>query len=324
MKSDKTYNYCDGSWSSHGVREVITMKKKLAVLTGLMIVLCFTFAACGGRKADYSDSKYLGEWKATSMSVGDTSGGIEGAVWNLTLNEDGTGTFVSTEADGKENVSKIKWQPADDGFKTSGDMKLKFTDDGDGIKASVMGVELHFSRPGEEGPDDGAPDIGTQYGYMGQDPVECAVWKYLCEDISVMYDKPADSITVPVVQIIKTEEGDDGDARVYGDFWVYNYAINGDTLEFKSGGAHPGMMRVAKDGDEYKVVEFTPVEDGSNFESSAKEIFGDDSDKFMQITADSDAREKLRAQGLADYVKTNGLAVTKYQDYDQDPVDLDL
>ena len=323
MMRDKTYNYYGRSQESHRVREVRKMKMKTAVLAGLMMIACFAFAACGGSKADYSDSRYLGEWKATSMTVGDTSGGIDGGVWTLTLNEDGTGTFVATETDGKEEVSKIKWQPTDGGFKTSGDMKLEFTDDGDGIKANIMGVDLHFARPGEEGPDDGAADIGTQYGYMGQDPVECAVWKYLCEDISVMYEKPADSITIPVVQIIKTE-GDDGDTLVYGDFWVYNYAISKDTLECKSGGAHPGMMRVAKEGDEYKVTEFRPVEDGGSFESSAKEIFGDDSDKFMQITADSDAREKLRAQGLADYVKTNGLAVTKYQDYDQDPVDLDL
>ena len=300
------------------------MKKKIVLLAGLIAVMCFAFAACGGSKADYSDSKYTGEWKATSMTVGDTSGGIEGSVWILTLNEDGTGTFVATEADGKEDVSKIKWEPTDDGFRTSGDMKLTFTDDGDGIKANIMGVDLHFARPGEEGPEDGAPDIGTKYGYMGQDPVECAVWKYLCEDISVMYDKPADSITIPVVQIIKTEDGEDGTAKVYGDFWVYNYSIDGDTLVFGSGGAHPGMMTVAKEGDEYKVTDFRPVEDGGNFETTAKEIFGDDYDRFMQITGDSDAREKLRAQGLADYVKTNGLAVRKYKDFDQDPVELDL
>jgi uncharacterized protein (DUF302 family) len=84
------------------------------------------------------------------------------------------------------------------------------------------------------------------------------------------------------------------------------------------------MMTVSKDGDEYKVTEFKPVEDGGNFESTAKEIFGDDADKLMKITSDSDAREALRAKGLADYVKTNGLSVTKYQDEGWDPVDLDL
>lgn len=301
------------------------MKKKLAIIIGLMTAVAFTFAACGGgSSADLSDSKYVGEWVASGMSIGDTSGDIEGGVWTLTLNGDGSGTFVATEADGKEEVSNIKWELTDDGFRTKGDTKLTFTDDGDGIKTSLLGVELHFTRPGAVGPDDGAPDIGTQYGYMGQDPVECAVWKYLCEDISVMYSKPADSITIPVVQIIKTEEGEDGSTKVYGDFWVNNYKIEGDTLVCESGGAHPGMMTVTKDGDEYKVTDFKPVEDGANFEPTAKEIFGDDYDRFMAVSSDSDAREKLRAQGLADYVKTNGIAVTKYKDYGWDPVNLDL
>ena len=304
------------------------MKKKLAILIGLMMVMCFAFSACGGGKSDVdlSDSKYVGTWKAESLTVGDVNNDLGGGSYILTLNGDGTGRFDSVSPEGEEEKSEITWELTDDGFKTMGDTKLTFTDDGDDIKANVLGVDLHFVRADEIGPDDGAPDIGTQYGYMGQDPVECAVWKYLAEDISVMYDKPADSITVPVVQIVKKEEGEDedGSTKIYGDFWVFNYSIEGDTLVMASGGAHPGVMTVTKDGDEYKVTDFKPVEDGSNFESTAKDIFGDDYDKFMQISSDSDAREKLRAQGLADYVKTNGLAVTKYQDYGQDPVDLAL
>ena len=66
------------------------------------------------------------------------------------------------------------------------------------------------------------------------------------------------------------------------------------------------------------------VEDGGEFESSAKEIFGDNYDKFMQINSDSDTREKIRAEIAAEYVKQNGLSVTKYQDADWDPVDLPL
>ena len=303
------------------------MKKKLAILISLMTVMCFAFAACGGgseSSADLSDSKYVGTWEAGNLTVGDVNNDLGGGVYNLTLNGDGTGSFYSKSPEGEEETDNITWVLTDDGFKTKGDTALTFTDDGDGIKTNILGVDLHFTRAGEVGPDDGAPDIGTQYGYMGQDPQECAVWKYLCEDISVMYDKPEDAVTVPVVQIIKTEDNEDGSKNFYGDFWVFNYKIDGDTLVFVSGGAHPGMMTVSKDGDDYKVTEFKPVEDGSNFETSGREIFGDDYDKLIEITSDSDAREKLRAQGLADYVKTNGLSVTKYQDYDQDPVDLAL
>lgn len=302
------------------------MKKKLAIIIGMMMVMAFTFAACGGKSdVDLSDSKYVGTWEAGTITAGDVSNDLGGGVYNLTLNGDGTGSFYSKSPEGEEETDDITWVLTDDGFKTKGGTELTFTDDGDGIKTSIFGAELHFTRAGEAGPDDGAPDIGTQYGYMGQDPVECAVWKYLCEDIAVMYDRPDGAITVPVVQIVKTDaDGDDGETEVYGDFWVYNYVPEGDTLKFVSGGAHPGKMEVVKDGDEYKVTSMEVVEDGGNFESSARDIFEEDYDKFMKISSDSDAREALRLKGLADYVKTNGLAVSKVQDYDADPVDLDL
>ncbi len=304
------------------------MKKKLAVLLSLAMVLTFTLAACGGGDADLSDSQYLGDWVAASLALGDESGDLESEdSYTLTLNGDGTGQFVSQIEGEEDEISNITWELTNEGFKTKGDTKLKFKDNGDGtIATKVIGVDLIFVRPGEAGSDDGAPDIGTQWGYMGQDPVECAVWKYLAEDVAANYgpDDKTDIVSVPVVTVIKSEEGEDGETHISGDFWTYNYKINGDTLECVSGGAHPGMARVAKDGDAYKVVDFEPVKDGGEFEPSAKEIFGDDFDKFMKVNGDSDAREALRAQGLADYVKTNGLAVTKYQDEGWDPVDLPL
>ena len=110
----------------------------------------------------------------------------------------------------------------------------------------------------------------------------------------------------------------------YGEFYVNNYKIEGDTLKCVSGGSHPGKMEVVKDGDTYVVKEFEQVKDGGEFEPSARDIFEESYDDFMKVNGDADAREKLRAQGLADYVKTNGLSVTKYQDEGWDPVDLNL
>ena len=302
-------------------------KKKLAILISFLMVMCFAFAACGGSSdVDLSDSEYVGEWICESVSVADESSGLDGGTWTLTLNGDGTGTFVSVDNEGTEETSDITWELTDDGFKTKGDTKLTFTKEDSGIKTTLLGVELHFVRPGEVGPDDGAPDAGAKYGYMGQDPVELAVWKYLCEDIASQYGSAGEEgvVAVPVVQIIKTEEGDDGDTHVYGNFHVYNYRIDGDTLVMVSGGTHPGMMHVAKDGDEYKVTAFDQVKDGGEFDASAKEIFGDSYDDFMKVYSDDEAREALRLKGLADYVKTNGLSVTKTQEEGWDAVDLDL
>ena len=107
---------------------------------------------------------------------------------------------------------------------------------------------------------------------------------------------------------------------VAGDFWIDNYNINGDTLECVSGGNFPGVMHLAKDGESYIVSAFDMVEDGANFESSVKELFGDNYDAFMEVYSDSNARDELRRITVSDYVNLNGLDVTQYQDYGWDPV----
>lgn len=168
---------------------------------------------------------------------------------------------------------------------------------------------------------------GAEYGYAGEDPVECAVYEYLADEIAENYGggDDDDTISVPIVNIIRTDEIENG-YNVLGDFWVFNYKVEGDTLKCISGGAHPGMMTVMKDDDdeEYEVTAMVPVEDGENYEASAKEIFGDSYEEFAKVNSDSDARETLRAETLANYVKMNGLSVTKYQDEGWDPVDLPL
>ena len=60
----------------------------------------------------------------------------------LTLNADGTGTLTG----GDEEASEFTWTLTDNGFSTKGDMKVKFTDDGDNIKAKILGADLVFEK----------------------------------------------------------------------------------------------------------------------------------------------------------------------------------
>ena len=46
----------------------------------------------------------------------------------------------------KESTSNITWELTKEGFKTKGDTKLTFTDDGDNIKTRLLGVDLIFER----------------------------------------------------------------------------------------------------------------------------------------------------------------------------------
>ena len=117
------------------------MKKIVSIaLAAVMVLTALALTACGSSGSDLSDSKYVGSWKAVSMSVGDESEAPDGE-WMLTVNDDGTGTLD----DGSE-ISEFTWEPADGGFKTKGDVKLKFKDDGDNITAKVIGVTLTFEK----------------------------------------------------------------------------------------------------------------------------------------------------------------------------------
>ena len=292
------------------------MKKKLVILISLAMVFTFAFAACGGGSEDLSDSKYVGTWVADSMSFAGESGGIDGGVFKLTLNGDGTGNFTSIEADGTEEVSNITWSLTDGGFKTKGDTKMKFTDDGDGIKSKIMGVDLHFSREGAEDVVDYID--GAAYGYAGDDPVEAACYQHMAEVIGPQYAEA--EISIPTVQIFHVDYTPEDEVVVFGDFWVENYNVNGDVLECVSGGNHPGVMHVSK--ADYTVTAFDQVADGADFDSSAKELFGEHYDEFMTVYSDSDARNENRKITVSDYVNLNGLDVNYYQDSGWDPVEL--
>ena len=166
-----------------------------------------------------------------------------------------------------------------------------------------------------------------EYGYAGTDPVEAEVYEYMADEVSEQYGIDDDTvISIPVVSIVNRVDNADGSVDIYGDFQVYNYTVEGDTLKCISGGDHPGKMHIVKDddGDEYEVASFEQVGDGSEFEPTAKKIFGDKYEDFVKVQSDDKGMEKLRAEAIAVYVKTMGLKVTKYQDEGWDPVDIPL
>ena len=296
------------------------MKKKIAILISLAMVLIFALAACGGGGGeDLSDSKYVGSWVAKSLSIGDESGDIgDEGVFTLTLNGDGTGTFVSVEADGTEEVSNITWSLTSDGFKTSGDMKMTFKDDGDNIKANIFGVDLHFVRAGEEGEEVVDLVDGAAYGYAGDDPVEAACYEYMVETVAKNFD--AAEYSIPTVIIVHEDFTPEDEVLVYGDYWIENYNGEGDVLKCASGGNYPGCMHVSK--KDYTVTAFDAVADGGDFDSSARDIFGEHYEDFMKVYGDSEGRAENRKITVSDFVNLNHLDFNYYQDEGWDPVEL--
>ena len=163
---------------------------------------------------------------------------------------------------------------------------------------------------------DGMVELLRREGYDVEQVVPtylAAIRRYLTSEIGLQYTEA--DYCVPLCQIVAVDESNAEDIRVWGDFWVYNYSLSGDTLQCVSGGNHPGLIHVRQTENGFEVTGFDRVEDGSNFKKSARRIFGTKYKDFMVVQADDTKREQLRAEGLAEYVRNYNIPATYYQDY---------
>lgn len=140
-----------------------------------------------------------------------------------------------------------------------------------------------------------------------------AVAQYMVDSIAPQYS-PGE-VSIPSIAVIGFDSTNPDSVKVWGDYWVFNYNIVGDTLKCVSGGSHPGMMCLRPSGDGYEVIAFDRVGDGSDFEPSARRIYSHLYDQFLAINGDQERREEVRVSYIADYVKANHVPVYYYQDY---------
>jgi hypothetical protein len=145
------------------------------------------------------------------------------------------------------------------------------------------------------------------------DLCNAAVNDYLVNVIGKNYTEAEYCIPSPF--IVNTDDSNKDDVLIWGDFWVFNYDISGDTLKTVSGGNHPGLMHLKKTDKGFEVTSFDVVEDGAGNMESAKKFFGDNFDAFWELNSNQEKREDVRLHFIADYVKKNNLPVKMVQDY---------
>ena len=146
------------------------------------------------------------------------------------------------------------------------------------------------------------------------DVIMDAINKYLVDSIGTHYAQG--DMCIPVIMMTCSDGMKNDSVFMWGDYWVFNYKVAGDTLKCVSGGDHPGKMLLTKnENGEFQVVSFEQVEDGHGNQESAKRIFGEYYDALHAVNSDENYREKARAGAIADYVKANKLPVKYYQDY---------
>ena len=140
-----------------------------------------------------------------------------------------------------------------------------------------------------------------------------AIERYLVTEFGSKYLEG--QYCVPFQTVVAVDERNADDILVWGDFWVFNYNLDGDTLKTVSGGSHPGLMHIKQTDTGFEVISFDQVEEGSKYLPTAKKIFGDKYNNFHTINSDAQRREKHRAEVLANYVKEHNIPATKYEDY---------
>ena len=200
------------------------------------------------------------------------------------------------------------------------------------ISEETTETQMDESPAGEDSPDTDDLLIASEaestepeitlppYEYPGPEQFYYVLYKYITDTLSADYDKADVSIPSPV--IVAEDYSDPDDIRVWGDFWIMNYDLKGNILEMVSGGSYPGVIHLKQGEAGYEVTGMDVVEDGSNFTESAKEIFGEHYDAFMEINDDPEEKERIRAQIISNYVAANDLEITAYKDYGWEPVPL--
>ncbi len=147
-----------------------------------------------------------------------------------------------------------------------------------------------------------------------------AVDDYLVNEIGQNYSQG--DVCIPCAFVVNADESNMDDILVWGDFWVFNFDIAGDTLKCVSGGDHPGLMHVKKTENGFEVTSFDAVADGADNMPSAKRIFGDKYDAFWEFNSNQEKREEGRLRTIAEYVKKHKLPVKLLQDYGWPAVEL--
>ena len=148
-----------------------------------------------------------------------------------------------------------------------------------------------------------------------------AISDYLVQEVGSQY--ASSDLCIPVMMIVAEEDCETEIAFVWGDFWVFNYKIVGDTLKCVSGGNHSGRMTISELAyPQYYVSAFWQIVDGAGNNKSAREIFGKHYDVYQNMHSNQAVREAVRKEQLKEYVKRNNLAVHYYQDYGWPAVEL--
>ena len=159
-------------------------------------------------------------------------------------------------------------------------------------------------------------DSKVKFVYTGDDDY----MKAITDDMVLMSEDlfgDQGAVEIPTPRIVKTDDSDKNDIKVYGDFWIYGYEMYGTIFNTKNGSSNPGCYHLKDEDGKITVISKEFAEDGSNNWSSLVKICGGDEELAKKVSNHPAAEdeEKLRLDYAKMYAKANNLRLSGIKDY---------
>ena len=164
-------------------------------------------------------------------------------------------------------------------------------------------------------------NILPPFQYTGEDGILKAICAYTLQDSKNKYYQSEHSVAIPAPIIYDIIE-EDGETKVFGNFYIYIYYRNGNTLENESGGEMPACLHLTKKDESWQVTKAEKTGDGRYYRKGIEEFCEGHPEilsKYFDFEKTDEQHDKIRRELIMQYVTDNELDIEYYHDYGWDP-----
>ena len=158
-------------------------------------------------------------------------------------------------------------------------------------------------------------DDRIDFKYTGSDKILEAITDHMVTEAKKFFGGQG-ALEIPTPYIVKIDDSNDDDVKVYGNFYIYGYELYGTIFHNKNGGSFPGCYHLKKESDGYSYIKHEIAEDGSkNYESLVKICGGDENlaKAIFNVANEEDASTRIKYVKM--YRDANNLRISGIKDY---------
>ena len=209
-----------------------------------------------------------------------------------------------------ESTTKIEIQESIDALKENNDNVLVQDDTTEtketNIKKSVNSYDNRASF---------AFDTTNKFKYTGDELYLKEITEAMVKELGSHFDEEK-CVEIPTPYIVRVDDVDKEDIKIFADFYIYGYTMNGMIFDCENGGSFPGCLHLKEDNGEIKFVSFDIAEDGAGYIDSLMKICDGNESLMKDIeNARIEDGDNLRIEYAKMYAKENNLRLCGIKDY---------